>query len=309
MAHYLLTGGTGFIGTALVNDLVADGHTAAVFTRNPDRHRARFPAQVSLVDSLAAIPREVRFDGVVNLAGAGIADKRWSEKRKRELIDSHAGVTRELVRLIGTLETRPAVMVSGSAVGWYGSHGDEPLDEQGTPHEEFSHELCRAWEEAAEGVRDHGVRLCIVRLGPVLEKHGGMLQRLLPPFRLGLGGRLGDGRQYLSWVHLRDVVRGIRFLLDNPTTQGVYNLTAPVPVSNREFTRELARVLRRPALLPLPAPVIRAAFGEMGEALLLHGQNVLPMRLNRAGFIFDHERIEEALVHIITGKPFSGKPA
>lgn len=301
MAHYLITGGTGFIGTALVCDLVADGHTAVVLTRRPDKHRPRFPSQVSLIDSLAAVPAEVTFDGIVNLAGEGIADKRWSEARKRELIDSHAGVTREVVKLVARLKSKPAVMVSGSAVGWYGAQGDKPLDEKSPPVEEFSHELCREWEEAARGAEELGVRLCIVRLGPVLEKHGGMLKRLLPPFRLGLGGPIGDGSQVISWIHRSDVLRGIRFLLDTPATRGVYNLTAPVPATNREFARELGRALHRPAFLPLPAFVVRAAFGEMGESLLLRGQRVLPLRLNRAGFLFDYERIEDAFSRIFPG--------
>ena len=301
MGHYLVTGGTGFIGTRLVKELTAAGHRVTIFSRHPARHRARFSDAVSLVDSLGSIHSSEHFDGIVNLAGAGIADKRWTAERKRVLIDSHAGVTRDVVGLAARLETRPAVMVSGSAVGWYGAQGDRVLDEQAEPAdpgEDFGHELCRRWEDAAQPVREHGLRLCIVRLGPVLEKHGGMLGRLLPPFRMGLGGRLGDGRQIISWVHLQDVVRAIQFLLASSGASGVYNLTAPLPVSNRVFSRELARALRRPAVLPLPGPVIRAVFGEMGDSLLLQGQKVIPVHLNREGFVFNFERIDEAFAAI-----------
>lgn len=301
MGKYLVTGGTGFIGTALSTALTAEGHEQMILTRRPEKHRGRFPATVSLIDSLELIPAEEKIDGIINLAGEGIADRRWSEKRKQVLFQSRIGVTEQVVTLVDRLETKPAVMISGSAVGYYGAQEDAELTEESQPSPEFTHELCREWESSAEPVTSAGVRLCLLRLGLVLGRGGGLLKRLLPPFYLGLGGRIGDGSQMMSWIHLQDVVGTILFLLENTGARGVYNLSAPNPVSNAEFTRQLARTLRRPAVFPMPAFVVRTVFGEMGDRLLLHGQKVVPLRLNRAGYIFKFETLEEALQDILKG--------
>lgn len=298
----LLTGATGFIGAALVPALLDNGHELVVYTRKPDRQTLSAPA-LSFTDSFDSIPADTHFDAVINLAGQGIADRRWTEARKRELVESRTTVTQALGELLARLETAPAVMISGSAVGWYGSRSpDVELSESSSAVEEFTHSLCEQWEQAARQAVPQDTRLCIVRLGVVLGRGGGMLQRLWLPFKLGLGGRIGDGQQMLSWIHREDLVRGINFLLQNVQCKGIYNLTSPLPVNNATFTKALARSMKRPAVFPLPGVAVKLAFGEMGERLLLSGQKVIPLALNRAGFIFDHETIDEALKDICRGR-------
>lgn len=297
----LLTGATGFIGAALVPALLKDGHELIVYTRKPDRQTLSSPA-LTFTDSFDSIPSATHFDAVINLAGQGIADRRWTEARKRELVESRTHVTQALGKLLARLETAPSVMISGSAVGWYGSRSpDIELSESASAVDEFTHRLCEQWEQAAQEAVPQSTRLCIVRLGVVLGKGGGMLQRLWLPFKLGLGGRIGDGQQMLSWIHRQDLVRGMKFLLQNDQSEGIYNLTSPLPIRNATFTKALARSMQRPAVFPLPAVAVKLAFGEMGERLLLSGQKVIPLALNRAGFIFDHETIDEALNDICGG--------
>lgn len=283
--HILVTGGTGFVGAALVPALLADGHTLTLLSRDPRRHRPRLGGSVQLVSRLAEIGAQAPVEAVINLAGEGIADRPWTAERRRVLRESRVDLTRELVRWLGTRATPPAVMVSGSAVGWYGDRGEEALTEAAGPRPAFTHELCAAWEAAALPVTALGTRLCVLRLGVVLGRDGGMLKRLLPVFRAGFGGRVGSGRQWLSWIGRGDVVAAIRRMLADSALQGVYNVTAPAPVTNTDFTRELAAALRRPALLPVPAVALKLSLGEM-SGLLLGGQKVLPARLEQAGFTF-----------------------
>lgn len=292
--HILITGGTGFVGAALVPALLADGHTLTLLSRDPRRHRARLGGRVQLISRLAEISAQAPVDAVINLAGEGIADRPWTAERKRVLRESRVTLTQDLVRWLGTRGTAPAVMISGSAIGWYGDQGDAALDEAAAPREEFTHALCAEWESAARPVTALGTRLCLLRLGVVLGRDGGMLGRLLPAFRAGLGGRVGSGRQWLSWIGRDDVVAAIRRLLADASMQGVYNVTAPQPVTNADFTRALAAALRRPALVPVPALALRLALGEM-SGLLLGGQKVLPARLQRAGFGFAHPTLADCL--------------
>lgn len=299
MARYLITGGTGFIGTPLVRAISAAGHEAVVLTRHPARHQGRYGDQVRYVDSFDAIAGDTWFAAVINLAGEGNGDKRWSDKRKHVLLESRVGLTAALVQLLERLDTRPGVMISGSAIGWYGASDATPLTEQDTFHPEFTHDLCQAWEDAAAAVTGLGIRLCIMRLGVVLGRNGGVLKRLLPPFYFGLGGRIGDGRQVMSWVHLDDVIKAVNFLVNNDTLSGVFNLTAPDAVTNAEFTRAIGLAISRPTLLPLPAFAVKALFGEMGDRLLLQGQNVVPERLLQAGFTFDYPALDDALADIL----------
>lgn len=293
--HYLITGGTGFIGKALCRRLLDEGHRVSVLTRDYARARMSLGRDVELLRELQELEAGERVDIIVNLAGAPIADRRWSASRKAELVNSRVEVTRQIVQLVQRLEHRPQCLISASAVGFYGASDARPLTEQSPANNEFSHELCKRWEEEARKVEAAGVRTCIIRLGIVLGPGGGMLQKLLTPFRLGLGGRLGSGSQMMSWVHRDDVVEVICRLSEDASLEGVFNLTAPAPVSNAEFTRALAGALRRPALLPLPAWFIRLVFGEMGDRLLLHGQCVMPARLQEAGYGFRYRDIREAL--------------
>lgn len=283
--HILVTGGTGFVGRALVPALLQAGHDLTLLTRHPERHRHLPAARVDLVTRLDDLARDRPVDAVINLAGEGIADRPWTAARKAVLYDSRVTLTRQLVQWLASRPAPPRVMVSGSAVGWYGDQGDAPLTEESGFHPEYTHELCAAWEEAARGVEALGTRLCLIRTGVVLGRDGGMLARLLPVFRLGLGGRVGNGRQWLSWIGRADLVALILWLLRDDAPAGVFNATAPEPVTNAAFTRALAAALGRPAWLPVPAPALRLAMGEM-SGLLLGGQKVVPARLEALGFAF-----------------------
>lgn len=295
MAKFLVTGGTGFIGTRLVRDLAAAGHQAVVLTRNPDKHQGRNGDSVRYLSRFEEIDSNTLFTAVINLGGEGIGDKRWSEKRKTELLDSRIGLTNQLVTFLATLETRPEVMISGSAIGWYGAQDEKPLTEEDSFNPEFTHDLCQQWEDAAGAVIDLGIRLCIIRMGVVLGRDGGVLKRMLPPFYFGLGGRIGTGRQYMTWVHMTDVIKGINFLVRSPELDGVFNLTAPGAVTNAEFTRGIGLAISRPTIFPLPAFMVKLLFGEMGDRLLLQGQHVVPARLLQAGFVFDYPALKDAL--------------
>jgi uncharacterized protein (TIGR01777 family) len=249
---------------------------------------------VTPVSGLGELSTEAAYDAVINLAGESIAAKRWTEGRRKLLWDSRVALTAELVDFIAKSELKPGVLVSGSAVGFYGNRGDTPLDEESAFSDDFGHRLCAAWEEAARRAAEHGVRVCVLRTGLVIGRNGGFLQRMLPLFKLGLGGHVGDGRQFMSWVHLEDHVTMTEYLLGHTHLEGVFNATAPNPVTNREFTRCLARTLNRPAFLPVPARVLQLALGEMAE-LLLGGQRVLPARFQKEPFSFRYEHLEEAL--------------
>ncbi|MFZ7096483.1 TIGR01777 family oxidoreductase [Luteimonas dalianensis] len=288
----LISGGSGFLGRALTARLQEDGVRVAWLSRDASRE-APDGVRVLAYDALA--PHD-RFDAVVNLAGADIAGKRWSDRRKKLLFESRLGPTRRLVDWMRRSEERPRVLLSGSAVGWYGAQGDTPLGEDSAPADDFSHSLCEAWENAAMEAVSLEVPVLLLRTGIALHPDGGMLGRLLLPFRMGLGGRLGDGRQMLSWVARRDWVEAVRRLLlqhlegAGSAPVGPVNLTAPEPVSNREFTRALAGALHRPAVFAVPGRALRLALGQM-STLLLDGQRVLPERLQESGFEFRHPRL------------------
>ncbi len=291
----LITGGTGFVGSALCHKLVGRGDEISVLTRNNATAQRRIGVPVTAVES-AGDANLAALDAVVNLAGLPIADRRWSDKRKQALYASRVGLTNQLLDALAEQKHRPRVLVSASAIGYYGDGGDSILDEQSRPHPEFSHELCAAWEAAAMRAEDLGIRVCIIRIGLVMGPNGGMLKRLLPVFKLGAGGRLGSGQQWMSWVSLQDLVRIIVYLLDHDTLHGIFNATAPNPVRNIEFTDELAQVLNRPSMLPVPAPFLKLALGEMSQ-LMLAGQRVIPKRLEQAGFDFSHSTLREALTY------------
>ena len=291
----LITGGTGFIGQTLVLFLQQKKHHVMVLTRKPDK--VSNPT-ISVVASLAEINKADNINAIINLAGAPIA-KRWTKTYKQTLIDSRIGTTEKIIKLITRLRYKPKVLISASAIGYYGAQGANPLDETAKPHPEFTHTLCAEWERYALRAQNEGVRVCVVRLGAVLGKSGGALKRILPSFRLGLGGKMGDGRQIFSWVHIDDVVRAFDFLLNKDELSGPFNLTAPHAVSNEKFTKALAYALHRPSCLPIPRLVIKMLFGEMGDSLLIKGQNVIPRRLQQAGFRFDYSTLSKALQSIL----------
>lgn len=293
----LITGGTGFVGVRLCERLQSAGHEVLVISRDPERARRRLPEN-AWVDSAVLSAVNQNPEAIVNLAGEPIADKRWSEAQKRRLIDSRVNITRDLVMLCRELETPPRVMVSGSAMGYYGDQGNREVTEQTPAKDEFAHRLCERWESAARDVEEYGVRLTFLRIGLVLGPGGGTLQRLLPPFKLGLGGRLGSGQQFMPWIHREDLVRTIEFLLEQEALAGPFNASAPHPVTNAEFTRTLARQLKRPALLTVPSLALKLGLGEMSR-LLLTGADMRPARLQAAGFTFHFPTLEQALSDIL----------
>jgi len=294
----LLTGGTGFIGQSLCARLITQGHTLTVLSRRPDKVPELCGKSVASISSIKLLKSDDHFDAIINLAGEGIADARWTQQRKNQLLDSRVGITHQLIDFVSIAESKPSVLISGSAVGYYGDQGDSILDEQGAFTDDFPHQLCAAWEQTAKRAADYEVRTCLLRTGLVIGKDGGFLKRMLLPFKLGLGGRIGDGKQWMSWVHREDLIGMIEYLLTESNANGVFNGTAPQPVTNREFSQCLAKLLNRPALLPVPALVLKLALGEM-STLLLGGQRVLPQRFIDAEFRFHFNTLEAALCEAI----------
>lgn len=296
---YLVTGATGFIGRQLVKELLEENTEVFVLTRNKKVCNRIFENKVKAISTLAEVSSTEKIDCIINLAGEPIANKRWSKAQKQKLLYSRLETTKNLIKLISKLEIKPECLISASAIGYYGSQGDQILDEDSNPAEEFTHQLCAAWEAEALQAKTHGVRVCITRLGVVLGKNGGALQKMLPAFNLGLGGKLGSGKQYFSWVSLDDATSAIRYLTKNQWCQGVYNLTSPNPVTNAEFTNSLGKALNRPTKLPMPTLVIKILLGEMGDRLLLNGQRVYPKNLLQSGFTFKFDNLNSALESII----------
>jgi uncharacterized protein (TIGR01777 family) len=237
----------------------------------------------------------------VNLSGAGIGDKRWSAARRHEIVASRVQATALLARTLAELARPPSVLVNASAVGFYGDRGDETLTEASARGSGFLAAVCGSWEDATEPAVQRGLRVVRLRSGVVLSAHGGALARQLPLFRLGIGGRLGSGRQWFSWISLPDEVRAILHALDEPAVQGAVNATAPEPVTNRDFTRALGRALHRPSVMAVPGFALRIALGsDLASEMVLAGQRVLPTRLTATGFTFDHPRIETALANLFS---------
>lgn len=294
----LLTGGTGLIGRALCQHWHQQGHQLWVWSRHPHL----VPALCSGAQGIAH-PQELDgaapLDAVVNLAGAPIADRPWSAARRELLWHSRVDLTRTLVDWMGRQPTPPRTLLSASAVGWYGDRGDQALDESSPPGgQDFGSRLCMAWEQEAERAAQAGTRVAVLRIAPVLASQGGMLARLRPPFRLGLGGRLGSGQQWMPWIHLDDLVALFDHLLRHTECRGAFNACAPEALRNADFTRALARALHRPAVLPAPAWALRLALGEMA-VLLLGGQRLAPQRTQRSGFVWSYPRLEQALAQVL----------
>jgi uncharacterized protein (TIGR01777 family) len=289
-----ITGSSGLIGSALAAALEADGQEVTRLVRRVPQRPGEVRWDPRMADGRIAPGVLDRIDAVVHLSGAPVASRPWTQARKRVLRDSRIQSTAALVSALKRAEHPPSVLVSGSAVGWYGNTGDREVDESAPAGTGFLADLVRDWEAAAQPARQAGVRVATLRSGIVMSRRGGMLGPLLPAFRLGLGARIGNGGQYISWISVTDHVAALRYLLDHAEIDGPVNLTAPAPVTNAEFTADLARAVRRPALLRVPAPLIRAGLGEMsGE--LLGSLRVVPRRLLAAGFAFRHPDLASAL--------------
>ena len=288
-----VTGASGLIGSALVARLRAGGHEVVTLVRRPPRseHEIRWDPSGGQLDRAAL----TGVDAAVHLAGAGIGDKRWTEDYRRTVLESRTSSTGLLARTLAAIEPRPAVLVSGSAIGYYGDRGDETVTESDPPGEGFLPDVCVEWEAAAAPAVEAGIRLCSIRTGLVLSGDGGLLGRLLPIYRLGLGGPLGSGRQWQSWITLEDEIRAIEFLLSAPAIAGPVNLTAPNPVRQRDFARALGRAVHRPAVLPAPAFALRVAVGGFADEGILAGQRVRPGVLEEAGFDFSAKTIDQGL--------------
>lgn len=294
----LVTGGSGFIGQHLCRRLAAHGHELIVLTRRPKRVAKLLPDETRLIDTLDAITNDERIDGIVNLAGESLFSGRWSEKRKQVLFESRVGVTHSLVSLVARLQRKPAVLVSGSAVGFYGDSGNAELTEESPARKrDFGYLLCDAWEQAARPVSRQGVRLCLIRTGIVLGRDGGMLGNLWPLYRAGLGAMIGDGNQWMSWIHIDDMVAILVRAVETPGIEGAFNACAPAPVTQREFHQALCKQVKRPAIFKIPTLALKVGLGEMSE-MLLGGQRVYPRRLEQQGFVFRFPDITTALAHL-----------
>jgi len=298
--NILITGGTGLIGRHLCRILLAEGHQLTVLSRQPETVAKRCGAAVKVWSSLASWTPEVVFDAVINLAGEPIADKNWSTARKKSLWDSRIGLTEELVRRMAAAERKPQVLLSGSAIGYYGDQGDVDLSETAAPGNDFAAKLCVAWEAAALAAEALNVRVCLVRTGLVLSADGGLLAKLTLPFKFGLGATMGNGQQFMSWIHIDDYCAMLLTLLHQANLQGAYNLTSPQPARNAEFSRALADTLHRPLLFSAPAFALKIALGERAN-LLLGGQRVLPSRMLKVGFNFVHAELKDAL-HVLLSR-------
>ncbi len=299
----VIAGGTGFLGSALVRALVADGHTVTVLSRGVGRAEAGRTHFVEWNPDGSAGPWASTLNGaeaVVNLAGESIAGSRWSSNQKARILDSRVLATRSLVEAVGKAASPPPVFVSGSAVGYYGPLGDEIAAEDRPPGHDFLADVCARWEQEATRVASSRTRVACIRTGLVLDRHGGALPKMLPPFWFGAGGPVGSGRQYWPWIHRQDWVDLVRFAIRTPAVSGPLNLTAPNPVTNTEFARALGRVLHRPAVVPTPGFALRLMLGEMADALLLSGQRAVPAKAERLGYSFRYPDIQTALKQIFS---------
>lgn len=290
----LMTGGTGLIGRRLCAALTARGDQVIVLSRRPQQVAALCGASVRSMQSLDEYTQDTEVDTVINLAGEPIVDARWTAQRKQILLDSRVALTTTLVQKIKQAKHRPQVLLSGSAIGFYGMHEDLSLTEDDASGHDFSAQLCAAWEQAALEAQDAGVRVVLLRTGLVMDEAGGLLKKMLLPFRMAMGSRLGDGRQWMSWIHRQDYLRAVLSLLDDHRARGAFNLTAPYPVTNAQFTQALANAVHRPAVFFAPATILKLALGERSD-LLLSGQKVVPHALSERGFKFEFADLPGAL--------------
>ena len=294
----LVTGASGLVGSALIPYLTAKGHEVLRLVRSAPRAEA---AEIRW-DTEKGIETPARLEGldaVVHLAGENISEGRWTDEKKARIRDSRVKGTRTLSEALARLDDPPKILISASAIGFYGDRGEEVLNEQSAAGDDFLAEVCREWELATRPAATKGTRVVNLRFGVILSREGGALAKMLTPFKLGVGGRVGSGEQYMSWITLDDVVGAIYFALTNEALHGPVNIVAPQPVTNEQFTKTLGHVLSRPTLFPAPAFALRLAFGEMADALLLSSMRVEPLRLKESGYVFQYPELEGALRHVL----------
>ncbi|WP_299494996.1 TIGR01777 family oxidoreductase [uncultured Shewanella sp.] len=299
--NILITGATGFIGTQLVHALEQE-HTLTLLSRHPGKAAQKLGMSHTYLKELSSLEHLNDIDIVINLAGEAIANKRWSHEQKDRICHSRWQLTQEIATLIKKSATPPHKLINASAIGFYGSQAQTALDEDFIPQkdsaDEFPHIVCKEWEKSANNCRSIQTQVIILRIGLVLGNHGGALSKMLPAFKLGLGGSIGEGRQGVSWIHQTDLINLIIFMIKQTHCQGVFNATAPHPVSQSEFAKILAHTLKKPAILPMPTFILKMALGEMSQ-LLTQGQFVLPTRTLTSGFQFQYPYLNEALHQLL----------
>jgi len=298
--NILITGGTGFIGSPLCTYLSELGHSVIIKTRDPNLVNG----DIKTITDLQQVNENEHFDVVINLAGQPIAAKRWSKVQKDIILNSRLDTTQQLIQFFNTAKHKPAVFISGSAIGYYGiAPSNNEINDDATDKEKgddsFSSQLCQQWELSARQAENLGIRTCLLRTGIVLGKNGGALKKMLPPFKLGLGGKIGSGTQWMPWIHIDDMIGLIDLCINNKDISGAINCTAPNPVTNLTFTKTLAAAINRPAIFPMPAFVIKLLMGQMGEELLLNGKKVVPKKALDFGYQFKYQQLDMALKDIV----------
>jgi uncharacterized protein (TIGR01777 family) len=294
----LISGSHGLVGSALTKSLEGDGHEVVPLVRYTPQYGSEeivwSPERYSI-----ALGRIEGFDGVVHLAGESIAEGRWTEEKKKRIRESRVKGTQLLSESLAGLKSPPKSFLCASAIGYYGNRGDEILTESSVPGEDFLAGVCIEWEKATEEAAQKGIRTVNLRFGIILDSAGGALAKMLPPFRMGVGGRIGSGQQWMSWIALGDVIGVIKYALSNEMLRGAVNVVAPNPLTNAEFTKTLGEVLSRPTWFPIPVIGVRLVFGEMADALLLTSQRVEPARLKESGYPFHYPKLKAALSHLL----------
>ncbi len=293
-----ITGGTGLIGRALIPLLNERGHNVTVLTRNVAKAERKLGNIVKFYTSLDAQNSLDEYDAVINLAGESMASRRWTKRQKQRLCESRWSITHKLSELILNGENPPHVFISGSAIGYYGAQNDTLLTEDSAPNNGLTHQLCKKWEALALNAESEKTRVCLLRTGIVLSSKGGMLPKMTFPFKIRLGAVLGTGAQYISWIHIDDMVNAIIRLLENPDAKGAFNMTSPNPATNRDFSKTLAKVLKRPCLFRIPSVIVKLILGEM-STLVLDGQRAIPLKLEESGFNFGYPDLKKALQNVI----------
>lgn len=298
----IITGGSGLIGRALAQSLSVDGHEIIILTRNPNPE-VRLPAGAKQVKWDARTPHdwgELANDAgaIVNLAGEGIADSRWNDERKRRIYESRINAGKAVIEAISATPTKPKVLIQASAVGYYGPRGDELIAEDAGAGSDFLSQVCFDWEASTDAAEQIGVRRVVIRTGIVLSNEGGAWPRIVLPYKFFAGGPIGNGKQYWPWIHIDDQVAAMRYLIDNEQAHGVFNLSAPTPLTNRKFGATLGKVMGRPSLLPVPSFALKILFGEM-STVLLDGQRAVPQRLQALGYAFKYPSADKAFATLI----------